>query len=113
MHDLPHGVNHGRRLKRRPPGDHVIKQRPQPVYIRRGGHARTFTAGLLRSHVAGGADHCLRVTGVAAGFKGLRQTEISDQRLVAGVHQNIRRFQVAMEHSFAVGVGDGAGDGQQ
>ena len=89
-----------------------VEDRAQAVDIGGGGDLVAQPLGLLGSHVAGRA-HRRRGRDrrrLAIGFQPLGQSEVNHVGLVVVVHQDVRRLQVAVQHSALVGVVDRGGD---
>ena len=89
--------------KRRPAREQMEQQRPQPIHIRRRAH-RPAAFGLLRRHVAGGSQNLPRQRQRTLLIHRPGQPEIRHVRLALGVEQDIRGFDIPMEHALLVRV---------
>src|SRR5215472_8898030 len=105
MQDRAQSGSDGTARKGTMSGEHFVKDRPKREDVRSGVGRSTF--GLLGRHVSRGAhDHsrlgsahrlgCVlaRVVIVAS----LCETEIKELYLATGCHQDVRRFQIAMNN---------------
>ena len=102
-HGGDHRLNRGsgvRRLARQ----HLVEQAAEAVDIGPGVEA-AFAGGLLRAHVARGAEGeaGLRHPVAAGVAHGQRDAEVGDQRRPV-VQQDVLRLDVAVDHAVAVGV---------
>ena len=91
-------------------GEKVEEDGAETVDIGGGFEFRGGAAGLLGRDVAGCAEEGERASEIARSIEPFGQAEIAHERFAAAIEQDVSRFQIAVENSFAVRVLDGARD---
>ena len=91
-------------LKRRPAGQHLVKNRSQAEDVAGRADPGSPDEDLLGCHVAWRTDDRARGSQVEIRVEPLGETEVGDVRAALAIDQDIRRLQVAMQHAQAVSV---------
>jgi hypothetical protein len=110
-----------RRLRRRPgdvagqpAGDDLVEHQAQRIHVGSGVDRLGIARQLLRAHVAERAHHVPGGGGRAAVTVGRTgDAEVDHLRLARGVHENVARLEVTVDHAPLVPVGDRGADAAQ
>ena len=95
------------RLEREPPGQHAVEQDAERVHV--GGGCDGATDDLLGSHVRSRTEHGSRI-GDRVRPVDARDAEIGDLRTVLRVEEDIAGFQIAMDDTVQMRVGESCRD---
>ena len=106
-HHLDQRVHRRGRLERRPARQQAVEDRAQRVHVRR--RTDLLPLRLLRRHIAGRPHHLTGVGQAAVAFELLRQAEVGHLGTSQRVEQDIRRLQIAVDHTFVVRIFDRIG----
>ena len=108
--NLEDGIHRRGRLERGPARHQGIQRRPQRVNVRGRPHLTPLAAGLLRRHVTGRTHDLARAGQPAVALHLLREAEVRHAGIPVFVQKDIRRLQIAVNHSLPVCIFDRVGD---
>ena len=97
------------RPERRPPGEQLVKDRPQRIHVGRGSDGAGIALGLLGGHIARRAKDSAAFREAIVSIQDLGEAEVGDLGTTGRVKQNVGRLEVAVHNPLAMGLGDGPG----